>query len=85
MSTLLAAVNFVDKLVLLEDGRELPIGNFYAAAPGKPKLTVKSELTVDDRVDDWEIAEVFSIVFPGVDAAVLVETSSLSFLTGKVN
>lgn len=75
--SVIAAVNFVDRLVLLEDGRELPITQFYASSgPGRLKAT--DELRVEDRVDDFEIAEVFTVEIPGADAALIVEINAMT-------
>jgi len=73
------AVNFEDRLVLLEDGRELPITQFYTSDSPVP-LTAKSELRVEHRVDGYEEADVFVVDIPGADAALIVEMSAFSLL-----
>lgn len=80
--SLIAAVNFVDRLVLLEDGRELPITQFYASS-GPGRLTAKDELRVEDRVDTAEEAEVFTVEIPGADAALIVEIAALTEARAK--
>lgn len=72
----IAAVNLVDRLVLLEDGRELPITRFYAS-PGPNPLRAKDELRSEDRVDDPELAEVFTVDIPGSDTALIVEIDAI--------
>jgi len=73
----LAAVNLEDGLVLLEDGRELPITGYYR---GHNKgLTAKSELRTEHRVNCWQDAEVFAVAIPGAGTALIVEISSLGF------
>jgi hypothetical protein len=75
---LLAAVNFEDGLVLLEDGRELPITGYYANPFGSP-LTSKSELRSDQKVLQARDADVFVVDIPEADAALIVEMSALGF------
>lgn len=73
----IAAVNLVDRLVLLEDGRELPITQFYSATRGERPLTAKDELREEHRTDDAETAEVFTVDIPGTDAALIVEIAAI--------
>lgn len=63
--SVIAAVNFEDRLVLLEDGRELPITQFYGSGDPLAPLNAKSELLNHHRVDSWQNAEVFVVEFPG--------------------
>lgn len=72
----IAAVNLVDRLVLLEDGRELPITQFYASNSCR-RLTAKDELRAEHRTDDAEIAEVFTVDIPGSGAALIVEIDAI--------
>lgn len=78
----IAAVNFIDKLVLLEDGRELPITGFYASS-GPALLKVTDELRSDQRVDDWEEAEIFTVDIPGASAGLIVEMGAVSVLSDR--
>lgn len=68
----LAAVNFVDRLVLLEDGRELPITQFYTSYGIGDPLRATDELREEHRCDEHEIAEVFTVNIPGSDGAALI-------------
>lgn len=82
---ILAAVNFVDRLVLLEDGRELPITQFYASS-GPNLLRATDELRAEDRVDDHEIAEVFTVEVPGSGGAALIfEMGAISSIAPSDN
>lgn len=76
----LAAVNYIDRLVLLEDGRELPITQFYAAChqhDGQGRLTANSELRSCCRVPDHEDAEVFVVDVPGANASLIFATDAV--------
>lgn len=76
------AVNLLDRLVLLEDGRELPISQFYRACPDHDELgplTAKDKLCSCCRVNGHQQAEVFTVDVPGADAALIVEIAALSF------
>lgn len=75
--SVIAAVNLVDRLVLLEDGRELPITQFYCSS-GPTRLKATDELRVEDRTDDHEIAEVFTVEVPGSGAALIVEIDAMT-------
>lgn len=80
--SVIAAVNLVDRLVLLEDGRELAITQFYRACSNHDELgplTSKDKLCVCCRVDDHQEAEVFTVDVPGADAALIVEVSALNY------
>lgn len=73
--SVLAAVNYEDRLVLLEDGRELPITQFYKACREHRDLgplTAKDRLMSCCRVDSHEGAEVFVVDVPGSDGAALI-------------
>lgn len=74
--SVIAAVNLIDRLVLLEDGRELPITQFYCSS-GPTMLKATDELRFEDRTDDVEIAEVFTVEIPGADAALIVEIAAM--------
>lgn len=76
---IIVSVNFEEKLVLLEDGRELKIDGFYARQmfPEKGPLTAGCALLDVDRVEDFREAEVFTVPFPGTDAALIVEMGAL--------
>jgi len=78
---LIVAANFVDRLVVLEDGRELPIAGFYASPPGAPPLNAESKLSDNLRVDDPDDAEIFVVTLPGVvgnaTPVLIVEMSAL--------
>jgi hypothetical protein len=79
--SVIAAVNLPDKLVLLEDGRELNITQFYRACPDHDTLgplTAKSELRSCCRVNGHQQAEVFTVDIPGADAALIVEIAAIS-------
>lgn len=80
--SVIAAVNYVDRLVLLEDGRELPITCFYKACPNHNDmgaLTARDKLCSCCRWDgDTDEAEVFTVDIPGADAALIVEIAALS-------
>lgn len=79
----IAAVNFEDRLVLLEDRRELPITQFYRACKEHRDLgplTARDRLCSCCRVDSWEDAEVFTVDIPGADAALIVEMAALGLL-----
>lgn len=76
--SVLAAVNLEDRLVLLEDGRELPITQFYASG-GPVPLTAKSELRAEHRVDSHHGADVFTVDIPGVGAALIVELAAIGY------
>lgn len=81
--SVISAVNFVDKLVLLEDGRELPITQYYRACPDHEALgplTAKDKLCSCCRVNGHQQAEVFTVDIPGADAALIVEISKMSML-----
>lgn len=73
---LLAAYNLIDRLVLLEDGRELPITQFYAS-PGPGRLRSTDELRAEDRLPDHVGAEVFTVEVPGSGAALIVEIAAI--------
>lgn len=78
--SVIAAVNLVDRLVLLEDGRELPITGLYSACRYHRELgplTAKDQLMSCCRVEDAETAEVFTVDIPGADAALIVEVSAI--------
>lgn len=78
---IIAAVNFTDKLVLLEDGRELPIAQFYGALDSEEPLTIDSTLFEHHRVSDPNKAQIFAVELPGSDnAALLVEIASLGMI-----
>lgn len=80
--SVIAAVNLPDRLVLLEDGRELPITQFYRACPDHRELgplTAKDTLYSCCRIDGHEGAEVFTVDVPGADAALIVEVAALSY------
>lgn len=74
----IAAVNFEDRLVLLEDGRELQITQFYGSGDPLAPLDARSQLCAHHRVDNWEDAEVFVAEFPGVGTYLIVEMAALS-------
>lgn len=79
--SVIAAANFLDRLVLLEDGRELPITQFYRACPDHDELgplTAKDKLCSCCRVNGHQQAEVFTVDIPGADAALIVEMSAIS-------
>lgn len=80
--SVIAAVNLPDRLVMLEDGRELPITQFYKACrihDDLGPLTAKDKLVSCCRVDSHEQAEVFVVEFPGTGGAhLIVEMSALS-------
>lgn len=80
--SLIVAMNLTDRLVLLEDGRELPITQFYASS-GPGRLTAKDELRVEDRLPDHEGAEVFTVDIPGADAALIVEIAAITEARAK--
>lgn len=75
--SVIAAVNFVDKLVLLEDGRELEISQFYASLPDEPPLKADSQIRAEHRRDDWEGAEVFAVKLNKLGDALLFEVSAI--------
>lgn len=79
--SIIAAVNFVDRLVLLEDGRELSITQFYSSGDPLAPLNTHSQLCKHHRVDSHEDAEVFVAEFPGTGGAhLIVDMKELSFL-----
>lgn len=79
--SVIAAVNFEDRLVLLEDGRELPITQFYGSGDPLRPLNAQSQLMDHHRVDDWQGAEVFVVEFPGSGGVhLIVEMKSLGLL-----
>ena len=79
--SVIAAVNFEDRLVLLEDGRELPITQFYRSGDPLAPLNAHSELLNHHRVDTWQEAEVFVVEFPGSGGVhLIVEMRELAFL-----
>lgn len=85
MSVILA-VNFEDRLVLLEDGRELKITGFYAnrTFPQKGPHRVGSALLKTDRVESWEDAEVFVAEFPGTGGVhLIVEIATMDLAQPK--
>lgn len=74
--SVIAAVNLVDRLVLLEDGRELKITQFYKACSDHRELgplTARDRLYPCCRVDDHEGAEVFVVQFGNNEAPALIE------------
>lgn len=76
----IVAVNLPDRLVLFEDGRELPITQFYKSCPAHDimgPLTAKGELRSCCRISDCYGAEVFVVEIPGADAALIVEMPAL--------
>lgn len=77
--SVIAAVNLPDRLVLLEDGRELPITQFYASLSHEETLTAKSALFQHHRIDTHRGAEVFTVDVPGADAALIVEVAALNY------
>lgn len=77
----IAAVNFVDRLVLLEDGRELQITQFYASGDPLAPLNAQSQLCTHHHVDRWEDAEVFVAEVPGSGGVhVIVEMKELALV-----
>lgn len=79
--SVIAAVNFEDRLVLLEDGRELPITQFYGSGDPLAPLNANSQLLNHHRVDSWEQAEVFVVEFPGTNGVhLIVDMKSLALL-----
>lgn len=80
---LLVAHNLVDRIVLLEDGRELPITQFYASNTPGHRLTAKSELRKEHHVDNWEDAEVYTVDVPGADAALIFELAAITEARAK--
>lgn len=74
----IAAVNFVSGLVLLEDGRELPITGYYASGVPGHSLTVGDALVDRDRVLTADESEIFTVDIPGSGgAALIVETAAI--------
>lgn len=72
------AYNFEDRLVLLEDGRELEITQFYGSGNPMRKLHANDKLLNHHRVDTWEEADVFVAEFPGTGGAhLIVEIAAL--------
>ena len=79
--SVIAAVNFVDRLVLLEDGRELQIKQFYSSGNPFAPLNAKSQLCNHHHVDRWEDAEVFVAEIPGSDGVhLIVDMREISLL-----
>lgn len=69
---IIAAVNFESNLVLLEDGRELPITGYYTSGDPYAPLTAGDAMLSSDRVDGAEEAQVFTVDIPGSDGAALI-------------
>lgn len=79
--SVIAAVNLPDRLVLLEDGRELPITGLYTACRYHSELgplTAKDQLMSCCRTEDPDEAEVFTVDIPGAEAALIVEVRAIS-------
>lgn len=77
--SVIAAINLIDRLVLLEDGRELAITKFYASPDETPlKVADGVSLTADMEVEGPEDADVFTVQFPGTDAFLVVEIGAIS-------
>lgn len=73
---ILAGVNLPDRLVLLEDGRELPITQFYRSFP---PLKAGDELREEHRIDSYDGADIFTVDLPGGGGALIVEIAALGF------
>lgn len=77
---IIVSVNSENGIVLLQDGRELPITGYYASGVEGVPLTVNDALVSSDRVLTWEEAEVFVVDIPGSGgAALILETAAFTF------
>lgn len=75
--SVIAAVNFVDRLVLLEDGRELSITQYYSSGDPMRPLKATDKLLTGQRVEHPDDADVFVAQIIGTDVYLIVEIAAL--------
>ncbi len=76
----IVSINDKSGLVLLEDGRELPITGYYASGVEGHPLTVNDALVSSDLVLTFDEADVFVVDIPGSGgAALIMETGAIKF------